>query len=211
MSLPIDTRITDLPSLRASVAELIALDPKLADVEVAAMDLRLRPPNFEAMAEIVISQLVSRAAAATIHGRLRAIVDPFDFATYRAAGDRPREAGLSGSKHATLIGLAQAEPDFEAIAALPPDEAMSRLIAFKGIGPWSAAIFCLFCAGHRDAFPAGDIAVQHAMQDVLGLPERPDAKQAAALATRWAPLRGVATRFLYARYAVLKGGAAAPF
>ncbi len=191
--------------------DLLALDPTLADVEVAEMDLRLRPPDFEGLAEIVTSQLVSRAAARTIHGRLRTIVDPFDFATYLAAGEKPREAGLSGSKHATLVGLAQAAPDFAAIAALPADEAMATLMAFKGIGPWSAAIFCLFCAGHTDAFPAGDIAVQHAMQDVLGLPGRPDARQAAALAERWAPLRGVATRFLYARYAVLKGGTPSPF
>ncbi len=205
-----ETRITDLPSLRASVRDLLALDPALVGIEVADMELRFRAPDFEGLAEIVVSQLVSRAAAATIHGRLCAIVDPFDFATYLAAGERPREAGLSRSKHATLVGLAEAAPDFDAIAALPAAEAMATLMAFKGIGPWSAAIFCLFCAGQKDAFPAGDIAVQHAMQDVLGLAERPGAKQAAALAERWAPLRGVATRFLYARYAVLKGGITAP-
>ena len=50
------------------------------------------------------------------------------------------------------------------------------MTALKGIGPWTAEIYLLFCVGHPDIFPAGDLALQVGVQHGLRLRERPDEK-----------------------------------
>ena len=79
-------------------------------------------------------------------------------------------------------------------------DAHRALVAVSGIGPWTADIFLLFCLGHPDAFPAGDIALQEAARLALGLETRPDARRLEAIAERWRPWRGVAARMLWAYY-----------
>jgi len=60
--------------------------------------------------------------------------------------------------------------------------AHKTLTALHGIGPWTADVYLLFCLGHGDAWPAGDLAVQEAVKIGLGLTTRPPAKQMAPLA-----------------------------
>jgi DNA-3-methyladenine glycosylase II len=81
------------------------------------------------------------------------------------------------------------------------------LIALPGIGPWTADVYLLFCLGHGDAWPAGDIAIQEAVKVGLGLQARPTAKQMAPLAEPWRPLRGAAAHLWWSYYHVLKGRA----
>jgi DNA-3-methyladenine glycosylase II len=64
----------------------------------------------------------------------------------------------------------------------------------------------LFCLGHPDAFPAGDLALQEAARLALGLKKRPDAIALNKIAERWRPLRGVAARLLWAYYRVARQG-----
>ena len=84
------------------------------------------------------------------------------------------------------------------------DAAHAALIALHGIGPWTADIYLLFCLGHADAFPAGDLAVQEAARIAFGLRKRPDAKALAKLAEAWRPWRGVAAHLLWAYYHAVK-------
>ena len=84
------------------------------------------------------------------------------------------------------------------------DDAHAALTALHGIGPWTADIYLLFCLGHADAFPAGDLAVQEAARIAFGLRKRPDAKALAKLAEAWRPWRGVAAHLLWAYYHAVK-------
>jgi DNA-3-methyladenine glycosylase II len=84
------------------------------------------------------------------------------------------------------------------------DEAGAQLTAIKGIGPWTAEVFLLFCAGHRDIFPAGDVALQHAVDKGFDLQARPQEKQLRKLAEFWSPHRGIAARLFWAYYAHLR-------
>ena len=84
------------------------------------------------------------------------------------------------------------------------DNAHAALTALHGIGPWSADIYLLFCLGHSDAFPAGDLAVQEAARIAFGLRKRPDPKALTKLAEAWRPWRGVAAHLLWAYYHVVK-------
>ena len=84
------------------------------------------------------------------------------------------------------------------------DAAHHTLTALHGIGPWTADVYLLFCLGHGDAWPAGDIAIQEAVKVGLGLQTRPTAKQMAPLAEPWRPLRGAAAHLWWSYYRVLK-------
>jgi DNA-3-methyladenine glycosylase II len=84
------------------------------------------------------------------------------------------------------------------------DRAHAALTALHGIGPWTADIYLLFCLGHADAFPSGDLAVQEAARIAFGLRNRPDAKRLTKLAEAWRPWRGVAAHLLWAYYHAVK-------
>jgi len=194
-------------ALAEAAAGLRALDSDLVSMLVATggpPPLRLREPGFAGLAAIIVSQQVSVASASAIFARLSARLAPLDAHGVMAADDEAlRACGLSGPKIRALRSVARAVAeglDLGALGALDAAEAHRALVAVSGIGPWTADIFLLFCLGHPDAFPAGDLALQEAARLALGLETRPDARRLEAIAERWRPWRGVAARMLWAYY-----------
>ncbi|MGA2793822.1 MAG: DNA-3-methyladenine glycosylase 2 family protein [Roseiarcus sp.] len=195
-------------ALEEAVARLIALDPEIVGklIEIGgAPPLRRQEPGFVGMARIIISQQLSTASANAIFKRLEAAVAPLDAQGLIAADDEKlRACGLSTAKIRALRALAQAVArdglDLTGLGALGAGQAHQALVAIKGVGPWTADIFLLFCLGHPDSFPAGDLALQEAARLALGLKERPNARRLEEIAERWRPLRGVAARMLWAYY-----------
>src|SRR5437868_1845144 len=95
------THIHTEADLQRGIAALIARDPRWAPVfaRTGMPPLRRRDGGFGGLAQIVVSQQVSVASAAAIHGRLVAIADPFDHhAIMRARKDRLLRIGLSNAK-----------------------------------------------------------------------------------------------------------------
>jgi DNA-3-methyladenine glycosylase II len=173
--------------------------------------LRRREPGFEGLAAIIVSQQVSTASANAIFGRLRAAITPLTAENLRAASDDTlRSAGLSAPKIRTLRALADAVAtsalEIDALASMNAEEAHQKLVAVKGIGPWTADIFLLFCLGHPDAWPAGDLALQEAARLALNLRKRPNTARLEKIGERWRPWRGVAARMLWAYYRARKQG-----
>lgn len=189
---------------------LLALDARLSGVLQAAgeVPLRRRPGGFEGLAAAITSQQISSAAAASIWTRLKAAVDPFTpDELLRATEQTLRLAGLSRPKISTLLGVAAAcrdGLDLDELHRLEAAEAIAAMTALKGIGPWTAEVYLLFCAGHADVFPAGDLALQIAVQHGLGLPDRPGEKALRVIAASWAPWRGVAARLFWAYYRTMR-------
>lgn len=203
--------IADEAALAAAVIELKALDPAIvgAMLEVGGSPpLRWREPGFAGLVAIIVSQQVSVASANAMVARLHAAFAPLDAASVLAADEAKLKAcGLSQAKMNALRALAEATDaglDLSALAALEAEAAHDALVAVKGIGPWTADLFLLFCLGHPDAFPAGDLALQEAARLALGLKQRPDARKLEQIAERWRPLRGVAARLLWAYYRGVK-------
>lgn len=177
--------------------------------------LRRQPPGFEGLAWIVVGQQLSTASAAAIWHRLKTQLDPIAPEALLALSDENlRAAGLSAGKIRTLRALAadirEGRLPLDRLHLLPADEAHALLTKVKGIGPWTADIYLLFCLGHPDAFPGGDLAVQEAARLAYGLETRPDAKSLTALAERWRPWRGVAAKVLWAHYRIIKAREGAP-
>lgn len=197
--------------LDAALAELVQHDPRLAPVaeKAGAFNLRRRDAGFAGLCAIICGQQLSTASAAAIRDRLFAAFDPFDHdAVRKARTDRLKRLGLSAPKIKAIraIGKAVADGviDLDAVGEMEADAAHQALIALHGIGPWTADIYLLFCLGHADAFPAGDLAVQEAARIAFNLRQRPDAKALTKMAEAWRPWRGVAAHLLWAYYHVVK-------
>jgi DNA-3-methyladenine glycosylase II len=205
------------PPLAYATDALLHADPRLRAVLATAGDipLRKRPGGFEGLVRIVMGQQLSTASADAIWGRLRAAYEPFDhMALKRARVTRLQRAGLSAAKIKTVKAIAEAVAsgviDFDALEKMPVDEAHRVLTSVHGIGPWTTDIYLLFCIGHADAWPAGDLALQEAARLAFELKARPSAKELTAIAERWRPWRGVAARLLWSYYRAVKKRDPAP-
>jgi DNA-3-methyladenine glycosylase II len=177
--------------------------------------LRKREPGFEGLAGIIVSQQLSTASAGAIWARLTGRFPALSpEAIARASDEELRAAGLSAPKMRTLRAIAAAIAagalPLDRLGGLEADEAHALLTGVKGIGPWTADIYLLFCLGHADAFPAGDLALQEAARLAYALDTRPTDKELVALAERWRPWRGVAAKVLWAYYRIAKSREGAP-
>jgi DNA-3-methyladenine glycosylase II len=197
--------------LEDAIHTLLKLDPRLRPIfEITGMPaLRRREPGFAGLAHIITGQQLSTASAAAIWGRLSAAFDPFDHESLRKARtDRLGRLGLSAAKIKTLKNIARAlmeeKLNLDVLANEDADVAHNTLTALHGIGPWTADVYLLFCLGHGDAWPAGDLAVQEAVKIGLGLKTRPTTKEMSPLAEPWRPLRGAAAHIWWSYYRKLK-------
>ncbi|SFB23820.1 DNA-3-methyladenine glycosylase II [Rhizobium sp. NFR07] len=200
--------ITCEADVAAGLEQLLLLDTRLAPIAELAgpLPLRLSEPGFAGLASIIVSQMVSRASADAIWRRIAA-AGPVTAPAYAALGpDVIATFGLSRAKAATLMALSQAvldeTVDLHGICELDGGEAMKRLTSLPGIGPWTAQVYLMFCAGHPDVFPSGDVALQASVGRAFGMDTRPDSKALAAMAAQWAPHRSIAARLFWAYYAV---------
>jgi DNA-3-methyladenine glycosylase II len=197
--------------LERGARALARRDPILRRImrQGATPPLRKREPGVEGLARIIVSQQLSTASAAAIWARLEARfpgMAPHEIAA--ASDDELRAPGLSVAKIRTLRAIAAAIEDkslpIGRLHDMPAEDAHALLTAVKGIGPWTADIYLLFCLGHPDAFPARDLALQEAARLAYGLDERPKEKEFLALAEQWRPWRGVAAKVLWAHYRLIK-------
>jgi len=204
-------QITSQADVSQDLQLLVQIDQRLQPV-LAAVDnvpLRLRTPGFDGLAHIVVAQLLSVASAKAISARLNTLVSPLSAANFLSVEPQLLlDCGLSKAKLRTLTAVAQAQMQgqlcFVDIAKQEVGMATAELCAIKGIGPWTAQVYLLFCAGHRDIFPAGDLALQKAVEHALDLEDRPSEKQLRDIAAAWSPYRGSAARLMWAYYAQLK-------
>lgn len=190
---------------------LVSMVPRLAPMRdaVGVVMPRVNPRQFAGMAKVISGQQISVQSAAAIWGRFSQLPGALQPETYLLLDeDTVRAAGFSRSKYLTLRAISEAvvagELDFDEVDNLPGDEAISRLVALRGIGPWTAEVYLLFCAAHPDIFPAGDLALLKAAHHGLGLDARPTIKEMIVIAHEWSPHRSVAALLFWRYFAALK-------
>lgn len=200
-------RIDTPRDIERGLAALVAIDSRLVAIAERAGEVPLRrdPPGFTGLARIIVGQMVSRASADAIWRRMETLSGRLTAEAYAGyTGEICRQVGLSRAKEEALRAVALAEIDgaldLEILCRLPAEEAIERLTAIRGIGAWTAEVYLLFCAGHPDVFPAGDVALQNAVAHGFELDARPSPRDLAAMAKRWSPWRGVAARLFWAYY-----------
>lgn len=166
---------------------------------------RKRAPGFGTLVRIIIDQQVSVQAGAAIWKRLDellGIVTPE--AVLNAGEEGIRSAGLSGAKARYVSGIARAidqgDVDLEQLGRCREDTIRRELMALKGIGLWTADIYLMFAIGRPDILPIGDIALQAAAGNLLGLKKRPTPQELGEIGKRWQPYRTVAAVMLWHYY-----------
>jgi DNA-3-methyladenine glycosylase II len=194
-------------SLARGLSQLAKTDADLARVLKlhGRPPLWAREPGFMTLVLIMLEQQVSLASAQATYERLLAIVSPLTPESFLALDDATlKRAGFSRQKIAYVRHLAQliieGELDLPALEAMSDEEARTQLMRVKGIGPWTAEIYLLRALLRPDAWPAGDLALAIAAQQVKNLPARPTPDQLHELGNIWKPWRAVAARLLWQHY-----------
>lgn len=76
-------------------------------------------------------------------------------------------------------------------------EAEARLVAVKGIGPWTANVFLMTATGVLDAFPVGDVGLMESYRLLNGDDRKLSPGAFSGCAESWRPFRGVAAHLLW--------------
>lgn len=134
---------------------------------------------FEALAEAIVSQQLSLAAAATIYGRFEALFlpgRPEPEGVLALPEDRLKGVGLSQAKLLALRDLAAhtlagTVPDDRAALRLTDEALIRRLTQVRGVGPWTVQMILMFRYGRLDVWPVDDLGVQKGFR--LLFPELP--------------------------------------
>ena len=207
----IPDKLDSADALSRHLKALLRRDARLRPVYRTAgpLEIRRTEPGFAGMAKVICGQQLSVASARAIWSRFEQLPGALEPERYLKLSEANiRGVGFSLGKYLTVRALADAiivgQLDLEALEALPADEAVARLSAIRGIGPWTAEIYLMFCAGHPDIFPSGDLALQKAVGHALGFDGRPVGKALDAIAAAWAPHRATAA-LLFWRYYAAKG------
>ena len=110
-----------------------------------------------------------------------------------------RSVGLSGRKVEYIHGLAENADwvdDFD-WSECTDDEVRKKLIALRGVGPWTAEMVLIFSLLRPDIFPLGDIGVIRAIEDLYAGGKRLPIEEVEAIGSVWAPYRTVGTWYLW--------------
>lgn len=147
--------------------------------------------------------MIERAGPLHAESGLRAHPDPARVASLEV--EDLTALRFSRSKASYLIGAARLVADgalsLEALAEGTAADAEAALVAVRGIGTWTARYILLRGFGFPDMAPIGDSGLAAALQRLLDLPERPDAKMQEASMQAFAPHRSLATAHLWASLA----------
>jgi 3-methyladenine DNA glycosylase/8-oxoguanine DNA glycosylase len=163
-------------------------------------DLRRGRPkrtHFAELARMICYQQLAGKAAAAIHGRFDALFDgpPTPDTVLALPMEDLRGAGLSGSKAASIVDLAEKVDmglvQLERMGRLPDEEVVRELTLVRGIGEWTAHMFLMFQLGRLDVWPIGDFGVRNGYARLYGLKMMPTPKELQPLGDLFQPYRSL--------------------
>ncbi len=178
-------RLFDLDCDPAPIAAHLRRDRTLAPLVKRRPGLRV-PGAWEPLeiaVRAILGQQVTVAGATTLAARL----------VERIGGGRFPDARTLASADVASIGLPPVRAEaIRAVAALAPRdlEDAEKLLAVRGIGPWTAAYVAMRAARDPDALPASDLGLRRA----LGVEK---AREIEARAEAWRPWRSYAVMHLW--------------
>ncbi|WP_431231012.1 AlkA N-terminal domain-containing protein [Mycolicibacterium psychrotolerans] len=202
-------RLLDLDADPEAVLDVLGADADLSAVVSKAPGQRIprTVDEEELTVRAVLGQQVSTKAARTHAGRLVAaygtpVADPHGGLTHtfpstaQLADIDPAHLAVPATRRRSVTTLIAALGDGE--LTLNPgcdwQRAREQLLALPGIGPWTAEIVAMRGLGDPDAFPASDLGVRLAAEQ-LGLPS--DVRALTAHSARWRPWRSYAVQHLW--------------
>jgi DNA-3-methyladenine glycosylase II len=194
---------------------VLAAEPVFAEIieRAGPPRFRRRRNGFGTLLHIILEQQVSIDAAAAMHRRLVGICHPLTPKAYLALDDATlRSCGFSRQKMGYARHLAEmvdsGKFDFARLGAAEDEAALAELLAIRGVGRWSAEVYLLFALGRPNIWPAGDLGLQAAIGQHLGLGARPDEVEMRRFGEAWRPWRSVAACLFWQSYLHARGRSA---
>jgi len=176
-------------------------DPTLGPLLREHGELPIGPAEdtFERFTVSIINQQLSSASAAAIRDR---VFERFEITPdAMAAADREalRDTGLSSQKIDYIKNIAQAYQakglGVEYFEPEPDAAVMDELTAIKGIGPWTAKMYLIFCLGREDVFPVEDLGIRNGMRALFSA--EMTREEMVDTAEPWRPFRSYASRYIW--------------
>jgi AraC family transcriptional regulator, regulatory protein of adaptative response / DNA-3-methyladenine glycosylase II len=202
--------LLDLDSDPRSVTDVLGDEPQLGALLAKAPGRRVAGTvdGHELAVRAVLGQQVSLRGARTLAGRLvadygerldrplGAVTHVFPSAAALVDAD-PARLAMPVARRRTLLALVTALARDELVIDAGADRADAHrsLLALPGIGRWTAEYIAMRALRDPDAFPASDLGVRRALEQ-LGLDGSP--RSAETLAERWRPYRAYAVQHLWA-------------
>jgi 3-methyladenine DNA glycosylase/8-oxoguanine DNA glycosylase len=159
--------------------------------------------RFTTLARAICYQQLAGRAAATIWGRVEAAVGaPFTAEAVLATGEAAlRAAGLSRAKMLSILDLAShvadGRLDLRRFGRLDDEAVIAGLVHVRGIGRWTAEMFCIAALHRLDVWPVTDLGVRHGYAVAHGLDGLPEPKDLIGLGERLRPYRSVAAWYCW--------------
>jgi DNA-3-methyladenine glycosylase II len=181
--------------------DVLRSDPQLGPVVEEHGPVTLDPADdlFERLVVSLVRQQVSMAAASAIRERLfdRFAVTPA--AMLDADPDALADVGLSEAKTEYVKAAArrfQREGyDRTSFEGLSDDAVTAELTEIRGVGPWTAKMFCMFALGREDVFPVEDLGIRKGMRSLHD--EELSRAEMVDRGTAWRPYRSYASLYLW--------------
>jgi AraC family transcriptional regulator, regulatory protein of adaptative response / DNA-3-methyladenine glycosylase II len=202
-------RLLDLDADPEAVVDALGADSDLTVLVAKAPGQRIprTVDEHELALRVVLGQQVSIKAARTHARRIviaygqpvtdvnGGLTHVFPAVEDLAAID-PAHLAFPKSRQRSLTALITALAEREVVldAGCDWDRARAQLMGLPGVGPWTAEVIAMRGLGDPDAFPASDLGVRIAAQQ-LGLPAEP--RQLTEHSVRWRPWRSYATQHLW--------------
>lgn len=164
-----------------------------------------RAAGFRTLVHIILEQQVSLSSAKSMLLRLETAIQPLTPERFVELGEMGlRQLGVTRQKSTYLVHLSESlvsgRLSLRGLSRLSDEQVLEKLTGIKGIGLWSANIYLLMAMRRADIWPAGDLALAVALQELKRLPARPSPQELEGIAEAWRPLRAVAARMLWQYY-----------
>lgn len=190
----------------------IGRQPKLRGLISARRGTRipLTATPFEALVWCIVGQQVNLAFAYQLRRVLielagapgqAGIAHPLPDAVARLDYADLTARQYSRRKAEYVIDVARAivagDLSLDGLAATSATAAEAKLLAVRGLGPWSTHYMLMRGFGFADCVPVGDTGLSTALERFFGLGERPDGRATLRLMESFAPYRSLASFHLW--------------
>lgn len=184
-------RLLEMDDIFISIHELYGQPPNWA-----------RPEGFESLSKIILEQQISLASAQAHFLKLTNYIGDFIPENILKLSDQEmRDCQISRQKSTYLRCLSHAlidgSLDMDVLPSLGEEAIRKNLKSIKGIGNWTTEVYLMFCLQSKDIFPIGDIALVNTIKELTHADTREEILQ---LASKWSPLRTLASYYLWHYY-----------
>ena len=152
---------------------------------------------FGTLARAIAGQVVSGRAAKRAYGKLKEATRLEPLKVAEMTVEELTAFGLNDRRAAHLHNAAvfAVNGGLEGLESRSDTDVEAALTSVKGIGPWTAHMFLIFCLGRLDIWPTEDFGVVNISKELYGTQTKGELKK---LGERFKPYRSVAVWYMWA-------------